>query len=59
MDRQQASKHLGHTSVKTTEIYLAYLMPEEKQAVMFGKAQVKVAPKLAPTEISAEAASSK
>lgn len=30
------SQHLGHTSVKTTEIYLAYLSPEEKQAVMFG-----------------------
>jgi integrase/recombinase XerD len=31
------SQHLGHTSVKTTEIYLAYLSPTEKQAVMFGK----------------------
>jgi integrase/recombinase XerD len=30
------SQHLGHTSVKTTEIYLAYLSPTEKQAVMFG-----------------------
>jgi integrase/recombinase XerD len=32
------SKHLGHTSVKTTEIYLAYLSGPEQQAVMFGKA---------------------
>jgi integrase/recombinase XerD len=39
------SQHLGHTSVKTTEIYLAYLTAEEKQAVMFGKVQVRVAPK--------------
>ena len=30
------SQHLGHTSVKTTEIYLAYLSGTEKQAVMFG-----------------------
>jgi integrase/recombinase XerD len=30
------SQHLGHTSVKTTEIYLQYLSPAEKQAVMFG-----------------------
>jgi integrase/recombinase XerD len=29
---------LGHTSVKTTEIYLAYLTPEEKHRVMFGAA---------------------
>ena len=43
------SKHLGHTSVKTTEIYLAYLTAEEKQAVMFGRIQGKVAPKTAPT----------
>lgn len=27
---------LGHTSVKTTEMYLVYLTPEEKQKVMFG-----------------------
>ena len=26
------SKHLGHTSVKTTEIYLAFLTPEEADA---------------------------
>ncbi len=43
------SQNLGHTSVKTTEIYLAYLTAEEKQAVMFGRALVRVAPKLAPT----------
>ena len=29
-------QRLGHTSVKTTEIYLAYLTPEERQQVMFG-----------------------
>jgi integrase/recombinase XerD len=29
------SQHLEHTSVKATEIYLAYLSPEEKQAAMF------------------------
>lgn len=29
-------QRLGHTSVKTTEMYLAYLTPEEKQQVMFG-----------------------
>jgi replicative DNA helicase len=29
-------QRLGHTSVKTTEIYLAYLTPEEKQHAMFG-----------------------
>jgi integrase/recombinase XerD len=28
---------LGHTSVKTTEIYLDHLTPEEKQAAMHGK----------------------
>lgn len=30
---------LGHTSVKTTEIYLAYLTPEEKRSAMFGQPQ--------------------
>jgi len=30
------SQHLGHASVKTTEIYFAYLSGTEKQAVMFG-----------------------
>jgi integrase/recombinase XerD len=28
---------LGHTSVKTTEIYLQFLTPEEKQIAMFGR----------------------
>jgi integrase/recombinase XerD len=31
-------QRLGHTSVKTTEMYLAYLTAEEKQKVMFGTA---------------------
>ena len=35
------SQHLGHTSVKTTEVYLAYLSPEGKQAVMFGRSGYK------------------
>lgn len=30
-------QRLGHTSVKTTEIYLAYLTPEERQKAMFGR----------------------
>ena len=29
-------QRLGHTSVKTTEMYLAYLTPDEKQKAMFG-----------------------
>jgi integrase/recombinase XerD len=29
-------RRLGHTSVKATEVYLAYLTPEEVQAAMFG-----------------------
>ena len=32
-------QHLGHTSVKTTELYLAFLTPEEKRAVMYESAQ--------------------
>ncbi|MDA9521674.1 integrase [Bradyrhizobium sp. CCBAU 11434] len=32
-------QRLGHTSVKTTEMYLAYLTPEEKQRVMLGRTQ--------------------
>jgi integrase/recombinase XerD len=36
---------LGHTSVKTTEMYLAYLTPEESQVAKFGKAAV---PQLEP-----------
>lgn len=31
-------QRLGHTSVKTTEIYLEFLTPEEKQIAMFGRA---------------------
>lgn len=31
-------EHLGHTSVKTTEMYLGFLTPEEKRVVMFGSA---------------------
>lgn len=30
-------KRLGHTSIKTTEMYLAYLTPEEARNVMFGR----------------------
>ena len=29
-------QRLGHTSIRTTEIYLTFLTPEEKRAVMFG-----------------------
>jgi integrase/recombinase XerD len=29
-------QRLGHSSIKTTEIYLTFLTPEEKRAVMFG-----------------------
>jgi integrase/recombinase XerD len=32
-------QRLGHTSVKTTEMYLVYLTPEEKQRVMLGRTQ--------------------
>ena len=32
-------RELGHTSVKTTEIYLAYLTPEQASAAMSGVAQ--------------------
>jgi integrase/recombinase XerD len=31
------SRHLGHTSVKTTEIYLAYLSESEHEAARFGE----------------------
>jgi len=31
-------QRLGHSSIKTTEIYLAFLTPEEKQRVMYGAA---------------------
>lgn len=37
-------QHLGHTSVKTTEIYLEYLTPEEKRRVMFGPQQAQPQP---------------
>lgn len=30
-------QRLGHTSIKTTEMYLAYLTPEEKQIAMLGR----------------------
>lgn len=30
-------KRLGHTSIKTTEMYLAYLTPEEAQIAMLGR----------------------
>jgi integrase/recombinase XerD len=30
-------QRLGHTSIKTTEIYLAFLTPDERLAVMFGR----------------------
>jgi integrase/recombinase XerD len=32
-------QRLGHTSVKTTEMYLAYLTPEEAQRAMLGRVQ--------------------
>ena len=32
-------QRLGHTSVKTTEIYLAFLTPEEKRQAMFSTKQ--------------------
>ena len=34
---------LGHTSIKTTEMYLAYLTPEEIQAAKFGTAAKRAA----------------
>lgn len=37
-------QHLGHTSVKTTEIYLEYLTPEEKRSVMYGPQQSQPQP---------------
>ena len=33
------SKHLGHTSVKTTEIYLAFLTPDEAESIKATQAQ--------------------
>jgi integrase/recombinase XerD len=32
-------QRLGHTSIKTTEMYLAYLTADEKQRVMFGRVE--------------------
>jgi|SRR5579872_394585 len=32
-------QRLGHTSIKTTEMYLAFLTPEEKQRAMLGRGQ--------------------
>jgi integrase/recombinase XerD len=39
MDIYTLSKHLGHTSVKTTEIYLAFLTPDEAERAKSGTAQ--------------------
>lgn len=36
MDIYKLSKHLGHTSVKTTEIYLEFLSPEEQERAKHG-----------------------
>lgn len=36
MDIYRLSKHLGHTSVKTTEIYLDFLSPEEQERAKHG-----------------------
>ncbi len=38
------SKHLGHTSVKTTEIYLAFLTPEQAGAAKSTSAQIAAQP---------------
>jgi integrase/recombinase XerD len=39
MDIYTLSRHLGHTSVKTTEIYLEFLSPEQADSVKSGSAQ--------------------
>ena len=39
------SKHLGHTSIKTTEIYLAFLTPEEEARAKSGSAQTTAQPR--------------
>lgn len=39
------SKHLGHTSVKTTEIYLAFLTPDEAQHAKDASAQKTAQPR--------------
>lgn len=36
----ELSKHLGHTSVKTTEVYLAYLSAQEQTGVQMGGQRV-------------------
>ena len=38
-DLEEFQQRLGHTSVKTTEMYLAYLTADEKQIAMFGTAR--------------------
>lgn len=35
---------LGHSSIKTTELYLNYLTPEERRAAMMGPAQIPAQP---------------
>jgi integrase/recombinase XerD len=40
---------LGHTSIKTTEMYLDYLTPEEAQIAKFGKAAI---PQLGPQTVA-------
>lgn len=40
MDIYTLSKHLGHSSVLTTEIYLAFLTPEEQEAAKKGMSQM-------------------
>jgi integrase/recombinase XerD len=35
---------LGHTSIKTTEVYLDYLTPDEAKRALVGSAQRKQAP---------------
>jgi integrase/recombinase XerD len=39
MDIYTLSLHLGHTSVKSSEIYLAFLTPEQARAANHGSAQ--------------------
>jgi integrase/recombinase XerD len=45
MDIYTLSKHLGHTSVKTTEIYLAFLTPEESDRAKRAAAQNTAQPR--------------
>jgi integrase/recombinase XerD len=37
MDIYSLSRHLGHTSVKTTEVYLGYLTGDEQGSVKFSR----------------------